>query len=72
MKARNRHACAPIMRKGGPHEASQGAKRAKAKQALNKTLKHIEATKGRLDDFYEEFIAVSSALIRRPTSAIVL
>ena len=31
-KARNIHACHPIMRKGGPHEKSKGAKRAAAKR----------------------------------------
>ena len=29
---RNFHACHPIMRKGGPHEKSKSAKRAKAKR----------------------------------------
>lgn len=32
-KNRNLHACHPIMRKGGVHEKSQSAKRAKAKRA---------------------------------------
>ena len=35
---RNRHACHPIMRKGGVHEKSQGAKRAAAKQSTRQRV----------------------------------
>ncbi len=36
---RNLHACAPIMRKGGIHEKSTKAKRAKDKQAMKRMFK---------------------------------
>lgn len=38
-KPRNFHACHPIMRKGGIHEKSQGAKRAAAKQETQRNLR---------------------------------
>ena len=36
---RNIHACHPIMRKGGVHEKSKGAKRAKAKKEVRQKVK---------------------------------
>lgn len=52
MKPRNGHACAPIMRKGGPHQASNSAKRAQQKRQLHKTVREYKATDGRLDHFW--------------------
>ena len=39
---RNLHACHPIMRKGGVHEKSRGAKRAEAKREIRKKIKEID------------------------------
>lgn len=38
-KLRNLHACHPIMRKGGVHEKSQGAKRAAAKKETQQQIR---------------------------------
>ncbi len=38
IRARNRHAINPIMRKGGVHEKSSGSKRAADKQSLRAQL----------------------------------
>jgi hypothetical protein len=40
-KPRNFHACHPIMKKGGVHEKSQGAKRAAAKRDTQAQLRGI-------------------------------
>ena len=52
MKPRNRHACAPILRKGGAHGPSQKAERTRDKVQLKSELRQIKATTGRLDSFW--------------------
>lgn len=52
MKARNRHACAPILRKGGAHGPSQKAERTRDRVKLKSELRQIKATDGRLDAFW--------------------
>ncbi|NQD37675.1 hypothetical protein HPT27_11620 [Permianibacter sp. IMCC34836] len=52
MKPRNRHACAPILRKGGAHGASQKAERTRDRVQLKTELRQIKATDGRLDSFW--------------------
>jgi hypothetical protein len=52
MKARNRHACAPILRKGGAHGPSQKAERTRDRVKLKTELRQIKATDGRLDAFW--------------------
>ena len=49
MRMRNLHASAPIMRKGGPHVKSGGARRAAAKKECRKNVAnflHQEASGG--------------------------
>lgn len=41
LRPRNRHAIAPIMRKGGPHGKSTGAERAEFRRKLRREMAQI-------------------------------
>lgn len=57
-KRRNLHACAAIMQKGGAHQTTQRAERAKAKRALRRELDHWKNESRHPDGFFNGAVVI--------------